>query len=159
VRGLTLIMFLGLLLSGCASQGPMKKAHGLMTETELFDPIFINSLEENSSEKVIYKKPASNVSQGDPGFSLVSDALVVTDQGIYFVRWNTYNYSFVHKINIPLSSVRGVDLLKRKQPWIGAAGADVIVKTEQDLNYRFRIYDGSEDMAVKAIDDQLDDQF
>lgn len=79
MRGLILIMVLGLLMSGCASQGPMKKAHGLMMETELFDPIFISSLGENSSEKVIYKKPASNVSEGDPGFSMISDALVVAE--------------------------------------------------------------------------------
>lgn len=152
---LILVMVVGLIASGCASLGPMQSSHGLL-KTNAFDPVFISSIDEEGDEVVMYRA-VSSMFKGEPGMEFVpTDTLVITDQAIYLVRWDTMNYDFVHKVNIPVSEVESVNVSAVDSFWSARSWGDVFVNSQSGDVFIFRVYDGSAEIAKKVIMDALD---
>lgn len=152
---LILVMVVGLIASGCASLGPMQSSHGLL-KTNAFDPIFISTIDEEGGEGVMYRA-VSSMFKGEPGMEFVpTDTLVITGQAIYLVRWDTMNYDFVHKVNIPISEVESVKVSAVDSFWSARSWGDLFVNSQSGDLFVFRVYDGSAEIAKKVIMDTLE---
>ncbi len=152
---LILVMVVCLVASGCSSLGPMQSSHGLL-KTNAFDPIFISTIDEEGDEMVMYRA-VSSMFKDEPGMEFVqTDTLVITDKAIYLVRWNTMNYDFVHKVNIPISEVESVKVSSVDSFWSARGWGDLFVNSQSGDVFIFRVYDGSAEIAKKVIMDALE---
>lgn len=84
------------------------------------------------------------------------DTLVITSQAIYLVQWDTMNYDFVHKVNIPITEVESVKVSAVDAFWSARSWGDLFVNSQSGDIFIFRVYDGSAEIAKKVIMDALD---
>lgn len=102
-------------------------------------------------------RAVSSMFKGEPGMDFVPrDTLVITNQSIYLVQWDTMNYDFVHKVNIPISEIESVKVSAVDSFWRARSWGDLFVNSQSGDVFIFRVYDGSAEIAKKVVMDTLE---
>jgi hypothetical protein len=153
MKNFIIIISLTLLLVGCGSSpGPMKSKVGII-ETPAFEPLFLAST-KNRSKEVKYKAIVIKFTDRLPAFGLFSDILVIADDGVFLVEWDTINYSFIHKLELPYSEIKDVKSIFLKHSF-GADSEHLQIISTHDDQYNFFILNDTNEIAKKLIRSEL----
>lgn len=91
-----LLLLVAIIFIGCGPKGPMLSYQGPL-DTKVFKPIFLNTVDDGSSE-ILFKEFTTMYNKRDiKGFGV----FVITDKSTYFTRWNinSFEYEIIYVVN------------------------------------------------------------
>lgn len=130
----------------------MESKYGLI-ENPSFDAIFISST-KNRTNTVNYKT-ATAMFRGDmPSMVKVEDVLVIADNGVFLVEWDTKTYKFIHKLELSYNEISDAKSSTHERSLMPDSQY-LEITTTNDSRYNFLILDETVDRAAKYIKTNL----
>lgn len=101
---LCMFSLVGIVLVGCGAHGPMEVQPGPIN-TPVFKPVILDTLNDGSKE-VHFKETTVGLYENKEfkGFG----NFVITDNGAYYVRWNTRTYVYSPTYQIRITDIKSL---------------------------------------------------